>query len=142
MAARYWLGTLFDWLPPEDLPDSCCWLKGQQETCPTTLRNHYQVIAGFIRAVRVPHIKRVIGNGHWEATRSKAADDYVHKDLTAVEGTRFELGSKAFRRNEPTDWDRVRALAITGDYGEIPSDVFVRYYQVLINNLVHRSNYF
>ena len=79
MAARFWIGTLYDWTPLAELPETCTWLKGQQEICPTTGRAHHQVLAGFSRAVRLPHVKRCIGAGHWEATRSAAADDYVHK---------------------------------------------------------------
>lgn len=80
MAARFWLGTLYDWTPPTDLPDICCWIKGQQEICPTSGRAHYQVVAGFKRAVRLAHVRRSFGEGHhWEATRSSAADDYVWK---------------------------------------------------------------
>ena len=123
-AARYWLGTLYDWAVLGELPEACCWLKGQQETCPTTGRPHHQVIAGFKRAVRRAFVLRVVGPGHWEATRSAAADDYVHKDATAVAGTRFEIGAKSFRRNSPTDWEDVRQCAKAGDFDSIPADVW------------------
>jgi len=87
MSGRVWLGTLYDWTPGVELPDpACCWLRGQKEICPTTQRPHYQVIAGFIRTVRLAFVKRVIGEGHWEVTRSAAADDYVWKEATRVEG--------------------------------------------------------
>lgn len=131
MSARFWLGTLYDWTPCESLPETCTWLKGQQEVCPSTGRTHHQVIAGFARQVRLAHVKRVVGVGHWEATRSSAADAYVHKDDTAVVGTRFEFGAKAFRRNCPTDWEKVRDSAKSGDFDSIPADIFVRHYFAL-----------
>jgi len=117
-AARFWLGTLFDWTPLQSLPaaeSACVWLKGQEEICPTTSRHHFQVLAGFSRAVRLPHVQRHVGAGHWEATRSAAADDYVHKDDTAVPDTRFELGRKSFRRNNACDWAAVVESAKAGD---------------------------
>lgn len=73
--------------------------------------------------MRLAAVVRVIGAGHWEPTRSAAADEYVHKDDTAVEGTRFELGGKSIRRNSATDWEVVRAAATSGDLSTVPADV-------------------
>lgn len=123
--ARVYLGTLFSWTVPAELPDSCVWLRGQQELCPTTGRAHHQVIAQFNRAVRIPHVKRVIGDGHWEPTRSSAADAYVWKEDTRVPGTQFEFGSKAIRRNVSADWDEILRNAKTGNFEDIPSDIQV-----------------
>lgn len=131
VAARFWIGTLWDWAPPETLPTACNNLRGQREVCPTSGREHHQVVAGFQRAVRLAFVKRVVGDGHWEVCRSVAARAYVWKDETAVAGSRFELGALAMRRNESADWDAVRAAAIAGDLSTIPSDIFVRYYSSL-----------
>lgn len=131
MGSRYYLGTLFDWIQPTDLPTGVVWLKGQQELCPTTGRLHHQVIVGFAKQQRLAAVKRLVGNGHWEPSRSSAADEYVHKDATSVPGTRFELGSKAFRRNVTHDWDRIKQLAVCGDLAAIPSDIYIRYYGAL-----------
>jgi len=128
--ARYWIGTLFDWQPPTVLPQGVCYLRGQQERCPTTDRLHHHVISGFTRPHRLCAVRRLVGNGHWEHTRSDAADAYVWKDDTAVDGTRFELGSKPIRRNSETDWEKVRSLAKAGTLEEVPADIFVRYYRV------------
>jgi len=130
--ARFWLGTLFDWTVPAVLPDGCTWVRGQQETCPTTERLHHQVVAGFKSPVRLAAVKRVIGDGHWEPTKSAAADAYVWKDDTAVAGTRFELGSKPLRRNVAADWQLVRTSAQQGDLDAIPPDIYVRYYRSLL----------
>jgi hypothetical protein len=129
--ARFWLGTLYDWVVPEELPGGCTWLRGQQETCPTTGRLHHQVIAGFIQPVRRTAVIRIIGAGHWEATKSAAADEYVWKDATRVAGTQFELGGKPLRRNVATDWDAIRRAAKLGDLDGVPADVYVRYYGAL-----------
>lgn len=69
--------------------------------------------------------------GHWEPTRSAAAEDYVWKDDSAVPGSRFEIGTKAFKRNSPTDWDDVLRIARTGSMEGIPADVVVRCYRQL-----------
>ena len=75
--ARYWIGTLFNTESPTELPDRVSWLKGQQKICPTTERVHVQLIAGFPRAVRLAAVKRLVEEGHWEVTRSVAAEAYV-----------------------------------------------------------------
>ena len=129
--SRYWIGTLFDTPIPTGLPQGVIWYKGQCEICPTTGRQHIQCVVGFARGVRLCAVKRLVGEGHWEATRSIQADAYVHKDDTAVAGTRFEFGSKAFRRNNAHDWDAIKEGAISGDYSAIPSDIFVRYYRLI-----------
>lgn len=55
-------------------------------------------------------------------------DDYVWKDDTAVPGTRFEIGKRAHRRGDSTDWDAVVESARRSDLESIPSDLLVRYY--------------
>lgn len=131
MAARHWLGTLYNWERIDVLPAQCVWLRGQEEICPTTGRHHYQLIASFSKPQRLAAVKRLIGSGHWEATRSEAAKAYVWKEETSVPGTRFELGSQPLQRNDPKDWQRIRDLAKAGNLDEIPGDVFVRYYRSL-----------
>jgi len=127
-AARYWLGTCFDWEPPLELPERCCWLRGQQETCPTTGRLHHQIYAAFTSPVRRPHVIRVVGAGHWEASRSDAAEKYVWKEATRVADTQFELGGRPLKRNSAVDWESVRAAAVSGDLSLVPADIFVRYF--------------
>lgn len=131
MAARFWLGTLYDWIVPENLPAGCVWLRGQQERCPTTDRLHYQLIAGFSKPQRLSAVKRIVSAGHWESTRSEAADAYVWKEDTRVDGTQFELGRKPLRRNNERDWEKVRTLAKEGKLDEIPADIFVCHYRTL-----------
>ncbi len=70
-------------------------------------------------------------DGHYELTRSKAADDYVWKDDTSV-GERFEFGTKKIRRNSQKDWDEIKKNAQEGRLEAIPSDVYVRYFSSLM----------
>lgn len=132
MAARFWLGTLYNWTVPAVLPDTCNWLRGQEEICPTTQRRHYQVIAGFVRQVRLTAVKRVVGDGHWEQTRSDRADAYVWKEDTRVAGTQFELGGKSIRRNNGHDWELIRASAKLGQLDVIPPDIYIRYLRLTV----------
>jgi len=131
MGSRYWIGTIFNWEIPSSLPVGVTWAKGQSEICPTTGRSHIQLVVGLAAPQRLSWLKSNIAVGHWEPTRSKLADEYVHKEATSVPGTRFELGIKAFRRNVATDWDAIRTSAKSGNLDEIPSDIYVRYYNSL-----------
>lgn len=133
---RYWIGTIpssSDWIPPSstsELPGVVTWMRGQQELGSETGHLHWQVCVATSRKVRLGVITSTFP-GHWELTRSDAARDYVWKDETAVVGTRFELGSLAFRRSSSTDWDVVRTSAVNGDLSSVPSDVYVRCYNQL-----------
>jgi len=90
---------------------------------------HWQVVASFGKAVGLKAVKKVFGRTcHIEATRSDAARAYVHKQDTQVEGTRFEFGSLAHRRNSKTDWNNVRTLAQSGLLNEIPAEIYCRHY--------------
>ena len=71
------------------------------------------------------------GTGHWEPTRSAAADDYVWKDETAVEDSRFEWGHRPKRFNCKKDWDAIWQCAVIGDYEAIPASVRVSSYRTL-----------
>lgn len=132
--ARWWLLTLFDdsWKVWSDLPQGVNCLRGQQETCPTTGAKHWQLFISFKRAVRLAAIKKLFGSRiHAEPSRSKSAEEYVFKDETSVEGTRFELGSKPLKRNSKTDWALVKECAKCGNLEEIPDDIYIKYYNVL-----------
>lgn len=125
--ARWWLGTVFDeWHPPEQPVHPVAYLRGQQETCPTTDRVHWQLLACFSHPIRLSQVKRLVVSGHWEPTRSDAAREYVWKESTRVEGTQFERGSEPIRRNNATDWELVRTSAKSGDLDSVPADIFIR----------------
>ncbi|AYP28919.1 MAG: putative viral replication protein [Cressdnaviricota sp.] len=131
----YWIGTIpisTGWVPPtsaEQLPDGCCWIRGQRETGEGGL-DHFQVCIALSRKQRLSWVTARF-KGHWELTRSSAARDYVWKEETRVDGSQFEYGSLAIRRNVSTDWELVRANAVLGNFDDIPADVFVRCYNSL-----------
>lgn len=130
---KYWILTIpvHDFMPY--LPEGVEWIKGQMEVGETTDFKHWQLIAGFRKKVRKATVRRTFGPYHCELTRSQAAEDYVWKDHTHVEGTKFELGTKTIRRNNAHDWALVRKAAERGQYDIIPDDIFVRYYGNLRN---------
>jgi len=130
--ARYWLLTI----PHEHflpyLPNGVVYIRGQLERGAERGFLHWQLLAIFSKQQRLPAVKRVFGEQcHAEPSRSSAADDYVWKEETRIDGTQFELGAKPFHRNSSTDWDSVKALAKSGRLDDCPSSVFVQHYRSL-----------
>lgn len=125
-----WLGTIpYEGFTPW-LPRGIVYIKGQLELAESGFL-HWQVIIHCSRKQSIRSLRELFGPYHWELTRSAAAEDYVWKEATRVEGTQFELGEKPFKRNSSTDWDSVWSAAITGDFGSIPADVRIRSYFAL-----------
>jgi len=112
------------------LPPGVAYIRGQLESGDGGFV-HWQILVVFDSKKSLIQVRGVFGPVHAELSRSSASDLYVWKDDTAVEGTRFELGTKPMRRNSATDWDAVLASAKTGDLSGIPSDVTVRCYNQL-----------
>ena len=107
------------------------YLKGQQEMGASGF-HHWQVLAAFKKKVTITRAKlSFCAEAHIEFTRSEAADDYVHKDDTAVPGTRFEIGTKAIKRQSCNDWQQIWDDATTGNLGAIPADIRIRSYHTL-----------
>lgn len=108
-----------------------CYIAGQQELSDTGYR-HWQLVAYYKTKQRLRTVKSDFSNtAHCEPCRSDAARDYVWKDDTAVEGTRFEIGTVPFRRNSATDWATVRNNAVSGKFDNIPDNIYIQHY----NNL-------
>jgi len=111
---RYWLGTIPHHAYTPFLPAGIIWSKGQLELGAGGFL-HWQLMVASPKNMRLAAVKKVFGpEGHWELSRSAAAEDYVHKDDTAVVGTRFELGNKLLKRNDPKDWSAILASAKRG----------------------------
>lgn len=129
-----WLGTLPDpdrtWTPC--LPNGVQYIRGQLE-CGEGGLIHWQLFftysskksLGQVRATWAPFV------GHWELTRSAAAEEYVWKAESRI-GEPFEFGTRRFRRNVATDWALVRQNAEQGLFNDIPPDLFIRYYSNLL----------
>lgn len=126
---RYWLLTIpFHYYTPY-LPNELQFLRGQLEQGTTTDYLHWQLLAAFKTKVRLAAVKKLFGNEvHAELSRSNAATDYVWKADTRIEGTQFELGKTAFKRNSETDWQAVLDEAKCGRLDSIPPDIVVRHY--------------
>jgi len=123
---RYWILTVphADFVPY--LPVGVSWIKGQLELGAGGFL-HWQFCCAFPNKLRLRGVKLIFGDtAHCEVTRSAAAEDYVEKDETAVDGTRFELGARAVKRASSTDWDNIRELAKKGRLDDIPADIYIR----------------
>lgn len=130
--ARYWILTI----PHNDftpfLPNGVSYVKGQLEQGNDTGYLHWQMVAYFPKRIRLSSVKDIFGEtAHCEATKSEAAEEYVWKEDTRVEGTQFELGKKSFKRNSETDWDQVWKDAQEGRVLNVPADVRVRCYHTI-----------
>lgn len=140
---QFWILTVphSDWSPPSNLTNiNACYIAGQRELSDGGF-DHWQIVAYYANKVRMGTVKADFARtAHCEPTRSQAARDYVWKDDTAVEGTRFELGELPFRRNSKTDWEAVYNAAKCGSYDPIPARVIIQHYrnikQITADNLV------
>lgn len=125
----YWLLTIpqHEYVPY--LPSNCAYVRGQLERGETTGYLHWQLLVVFNTKCRLATVKRTFGDGiHAELSRSSAANDYVWKDDTRIEGTPFELGALKFKRNSETDWKAVLDNAKRGRLDDIPPDIIIRNY--------------
>lgn len=135
--ARYWILTIpFDDFAPDNfelLDAKVAYIKGQGELgTGESAYKHWQIMVNFKRAVRLAAVKQVFGRTcHAEPTRSDAASQYVWKDETSIEGTRFERGRKPIDRGESKDWAAIKDAACSGRLDDIPADVYVRNYNAL-----------
>lgn len=126
--ARYWILTIphADYLPYK--PPTVAYIKGQLELGRGGFL-HWQILVLFSTKQRLRGIKSIFGtSAHCEPTRSEAAEEYVWKEDTRVEGTQFELGERPLRRNNAKDWEAIREAARSGRLDDIPADVYVRYF--------------
>ncbi|AMB42975.1 putative Rep protein [Circovirus-like genome DCCV-8] len=129
--ARYWICTIprDSWTP--ELPNGAAWCIGQPERGESGYL-HWQVLVSFPSKKTIAQVKAAFGlqGMHVEATRSSAAEAYVHKEETR-DGDPFEFGSRAVNRNNAADWDRVKELAQAGNLDLVPADIYIRYYRTL-----------
>jgi len=106
------------------------WIKGQQEIGTETNYHHWQVLCAFSTKKSLAQVKAVFGREcHAELSRSERAAEYVWKDDTSVDGTRFEFGAKPIRRNSAVDWESVWESAKSGSLDAIPANVRVVNYR-------------
>jgi len=128
---RYWILTI----PHQDftpfLPQGIQWIRGQLEQGEQGFL-HWQIVVSLPKKKTLAYIKTIFGERcHGELSRSSAADEYVWKEDTRVQGTQFELGQRQFKRNDATDWEKVWESAKKQRFEEIPADIRIRYYHGL-----------
>ena len=127
----FWLLTIPEPDFDPKLPDGCAWVKGQLECGGSTGYRHWQVVVALSKKGSLATVKGIFGNCHAELSRSEAANEYVWKEDTRVEGTSFEHGAKPIRRNSRVDWETVWESAKSGDLDSIPANVRVVSYRTI-----------
>lgn len=127
---RFWMLTIphAQWTPY--LPPGVTWVRGQLELGDEGYL-HWQIVICLTNKGRMATVRGIFGAVHCEPTRSAAADEYVWKDETHVEGTRFQLGTKPFRRSNANDWPAIWDAARIGDIDSIPASVRVQSYSAI-----------
>jgi len=129
----YWLGTLPEetFAPVGPLLPGVQYIRGQLEIGEGTGYRHWQILLVLCSKQRLSYVRERFPGGHWELSRSVAADEYVWKEETRVDGTQFELGTRKTKRNSPTDWENIRTLAKSGQLELVPADVYIRCFHQL-----------
>jgi len=128
----FWLLTIpeNDYTPKEH--EECQWSKGQLEEGKEDGYKHWQFVIALRRKGSLSSVKLIFGrSAHAELSRSEAANAYVDKEETRVEGTQFEFGTKPIRRNSKVDWESVWASAKSGDVDSIPAHVRIVSYRTI-----------
>jgi len=106
------------------------WIRGQLETGERGFV-HWQILVAFHQKKSLQGVRILFGPYHAELSRSTAAAEYVWKEDTRVEGTKFEFGCKPIQRNAPNDWESIWELAKQGDLLQIPAQIRVQSYRTL-----------
>jgi len=130
MSGRFWILTIAHNEYTPYLPAALSYVRGQLELGAGGFL-HWQIVAAWPKTVRLSAVRKLFGPHHAELTKSDAAFDYVWKDETAVENTRFELGQRAFKRNSKRDWDAIRDKAKLGLLDDIDAGTYVTHYRTL-----------
>lgn len=83
--ARYWIATVPERHFTPHLPDSAQHIRGQLE-CGAGGFRHWQFVVSFAQKKTLGQLKRIFGkhSGHFEPTRSNAANEYVWKLDTRI----------------------------------------------------------
>nr|WAE42692.1 MAG: replication associated protein [Cressdnaviricota sp.] len=129
---RYWLLTIphneFTPFVPLDVD----YILGQLERGAETDYLHWQILVIFGKKRTLQQVKATFGQScHAELSRSEAANKYVQKTETRVDGTQFELGQRPFNRSSSEDWNRVWDAAKEGRVLDIPADIRIRSYSTI-----------
>lgn len=120
----FWILTIPEekYAPPDSLPDSLSYIKGQLECGESTAYRHWQIVVAWKSKISLNGVKIAFPGCHAELSRSAAANEYVWKDTTSL-GQRFCYGALPIQRNSKRDWEHIWKAAKSGDLDAIPADV-------------------
>lgn len=130
----FWIITIpaRDYTVPTELPLALTWIKGQKEVGDSTGYEHYQITCSFRKKVSRKSCHRFFGkSSHVELSKSRESSEYVWKEDTAVEGTRFEFGVMPICRNSRTDWELVWVSAQEGNLQAVPANIRTVHFRTL-----------
>lgn len=114
-----------------ELPPTVVWVRGQKEAGDAGGYLHWQVVVAFRKKTSLAGVKSCFGGTcHAELSRSEAANAYVCKEGTRVEGP-WEWGAKPICRSSKTDWESVWTAAQSGDLAAIPAQIRVVSYRTI-----------
>lgn len=96
---RYWILTIPHECFTPYLPLGVTWIRGQLERGSGGLEHggstgylHWQLVVGLATKQSLRRLTTIFGTGiHAELTRTEAAEDYVWKDDTSVQGKLFTV---------------------------------------------------
>lgn len=129
---RYWLLTIPHHQYTPFLPNGIQYIRGQLERGEGTGYLHWQILVAFPKKIRLAGVKAFFGDqAHCELGKSDATLKYVWKEDTRIEGTQFELGKLAVKRNNPDDWESIWTAAKEGKLDDVPADIRIRHYSAL-----------
>lgn len=128
---KFWILTIPHHQFTPFQPSSVEWIRGQLERGEQNGYLHWQIVVCFTRKLRLGGLRSIFGDVHAELSRSSAANEYVWKDDTRVDGTQFEFGRAPVRRNSKADWDDIWRAAVDGQFERIPSSIRVSSYAAI-----------
>jgi len=106
------------------------WMIGQQEVGESGY-HHWQFFVKTKSKKSLNQMKLIHQTVSWRLSDSPAAENYVLKDNSSIEGTRFEYGVKPFKRNSKMDWERVWNMCLEGDMDSIEPGIKIRHWSAL-----------
>lgn len=88
----YWICTIpeHEFRAPGRTPEPVSWMCGQLECGLESGYRHWQIYVALARKGSIRTLQEIFGQaGHYELTRSVAAEEYCLKEDSRVEGTQF-----------------------------------------------------
>ncbi|KII62392.1 Replication-associated protein [Thelohanellus kitauei] len=118
-----------EWESPSNMHPMISYIKGQKELCRETGYVYWKIICYFQRSQTIDHVKLFLNCPSAQITTSsyECADSYMWNDEIAVEGSKFEHGSKSPKRDSKRNWDAILTLAKENKISDCPAYVQIKY---------------